>query len=63
MIANAMTTDENILNTAKVSAHRCIGCLRGADGGKRDCAIRHLLADGFTPEAITSAELFFKTAH
>lgn len=63
MLVNAMTQNDNFKDAATVSAHRCIGCLRGSDAGKRDCAIRRLLAEGFAPEAIFTARTSSKTAH
>ena len=29
------------------AGHKCLPCLRSADPRKRDCAIRHLRADGY----------------
>ncbi len=34
--------------------HRCLDCLRGSDPDKRDCAMRHLLAEGYSAQRIAA---------
>lgn len=63
MLINIPKNNTNIQDVAAISSHRCIGCLRGGDAAKRDCALRHLLAEGLTPDAIDFARTSSKTAH
>ncbi|MTH76888.1 hypothetical protein [Paracoccus aestuariivivens] len=36
----------------ELAQHRCLPCLKGGNAQKRDCAIRHLLVDGYSAALI-----------